>query len=66
MVKILESHIENDREYEFELDIELGFRHVWTRSTYPINNIILLFYFWVSKSVYNSYLWNSVSVLSYI
>ena len=45
MVKILESHIENDREYEFELDIKLGFRHVWTRSTYPINNIILLFYF---------------------
>ena len=53
MVKILESHIGNDREYEFGLDIGLGFRHVWTRPTYPINNN-LLFYFWVSKYVYNS------------
>ena len=45
MVKNLESHIGNDREYEFGLDIGLGFRHVWTRLTYPINNNILLFYF---------------------
>ena len=42
----------NDREYEFGLDIGLGFRHVWTRATYPINNNILLFYFWVSKSFF--------------
>ena len=27
----------------FGLDIELGFRHVWTRPTYPINNNILFF-----------------------
>ena len=27
----------------FRLDIELGFRHVWTRPTYPINNNILFF-----------------------
>jgi len=44
-MKILESHIGNDREYEFGLDIKLGFRHVWTRPTYPIYNNILLFYF---------------------
>ena len=65
-MQILESHIENDRKYEFVLDIELGFRHVWTRPNYPINNIILLFYFWVNKSVYSSYLWNSILVLSYV
>ena len=29
----------------FELDIELGFRYVWTGPTYPINNNIILFYF---------------------
>ena len=51
-MKILESHIGNDREYEFGLDIELGFRHVWTRPTYPINNI-LLFYF-ESVSLYTA------------
>ena len=45
MAKILESDIGNDREYEFGLDIGLGFRHMWTRLTYPINNNILLFYF---------------------
>ena len=44
MVKSL-SLIGNDREYEFGLDIGLGFRHVWTRPTYPINNNILLSYF---------------------
>ena len=27
----------------FGLDIGLGFRHVWTGPTYPINNIILFF-----------------------
>ena len=32
----------------FGLDIGLGFRHMWTRPTYPINNNILLFYYWVS------------------
>ena len=45
MVKILESHIGNDKEYEFGLDIRLGFRHVWTRPTYPINNNIYYFIF---------------------
>ena len=44
-MKILEFHIENDREYEFGLDITLGFRHVWTWPTYSIYNNILLFYF---------------------
>ena len=45
MVKILESHIGNDKEYEFGLDIGLGFRHVWTRPTYSINNNIFYFIF---------------------
>ena len=45
MMKIFELHIENDREYEFGLDIGLGFRYVWTRLTYLIYNNILLFYF---------------------
>ena len=47
-MKILESHIGNDREYEFGLDIGLGFRHVWTRPTYPINNNI---YYFIIESV---------------
>ena len=32
----------------FGLDTGLGFRHVWIRPTYPINNNILLFYYWVN------------------
>ena len=43
--EILESHIGNDKEYEFGLDIGLGFRHVWTRPTYSINNNIFYFIF---------------------
>ena len=58
MVKILESHIGNDREYEFGLDIGLGFRHVWTRPTYPINNniyiYIYIFFFSESISLYTA------------
>ena len=45
VVKILESHIENDREYEFWLHIGLSFRHVWTGPFCQINNNSLLFYF---------------------
>ena len=36
----------------FGLDIGLGFRHVWTGPTYPINNNILFFYFFESVSLY--------------
>ena len=42
-MKILESHIVIDKEYKFGLDIGLGFRHMWTKLTYLINNNILLF-----------------------
>ena len=58
-MKILESHIGNDREYEFGLDIGLGFRHVWTRFTYPIYNNILLFYF-ESVSLYTAIIFETV------
>ena len=51
VVKILKSHIGNDREYEFVLNIGLGFRHVWTRPTNPINNNILLFYYFIFESI---------------
>jgi len=50
----------------FGLDIGLGFRHVWTRSTYLINDNILLFIF-ESISLYTTVISETVFLfLSYI
>ena len=43
VVRIIESHIRNDREYEFWLDIGLGFRDMWIGPSCPISNNIFFF-----------------------
>ena len=48
----------------FGLDIGLGFRHVWTKPTYPINNNFFIFLFFESINLYTTVISEIVCMFS--